>query len=620
MPALRSALIAIVLAALSFISAGGYGHPIYRRLGPGRGTSAEEIILSAALGYGVLAMLMMGLGLVGAWTLMGSWIILLGGIALGIPFIKVIHRLLSGRTFETDSLGLAVALCLVWGILLALSPITYYDSLVYHFAIPGAYVRAGHWISLKELIYPAFPQNLEMLWTFSLLIGNDTVANFISLTLALLTVSAVGAYAMRFFSRQESRLAVLLLAAMPAFLLLSSGGYVDCGLTLFTFLAFYALSLWWETEQTGVLALSGILGGLAMGIKYTAAIPFIAGALLLLWHGRRRPAHVVTNVLLYIGIGFLVVSPWLVKNFVYVGNPVFPFFYKWGNPKLNPWVQDAAAGYFRGLAEYKPASWATILRLPWDIAVRSIRFGGGMDILGDYGWAPFVLLIPCLLFCRKLPRMARLLAAYSVLFFIPWAVSRPVLRFLLPLAPVLCLLSAVAWTGGVKRGSSFLRGSAKAAVAALLLVGVGFFFFVASAIQPFPVALGLESREHYLGRQINYYNAAHYINQLPEATLVFVLGDQRGYYYNKPVIVTPVFNRNPFVDLANGASSPEELDERLKSQHVTHLLINYSEWNRLDGVYHLFPFTEKGLANWDGLRNRIMHSKYRDLHCEVFAL
>jgi 4-amino-4-deoxy-L-arabinose transferase-like glycosyltransferase len=621
MPALRTALISTLTAALAFLSAGGYGIRFIRRSNPGAWTPLEEGLFASASGYGILCLLMIAAGVLNAWTPAGAWIIVAGGLALCRPFIKILVSLVPSETIQVDIPILLIALCALWGFLLALAPVTYYDSLVYHFTMPAAYVHARHWLSLKELIYPAFPQNLEMLWTLGLLLGGDTVANLISLTLTLLTIAGTGAFAIRYLSRHESRTAVLLLAAMPAMLLLSSGGYVDNGLTLYTFLSFYALCLWQEEKRLPLLFLSGFLAGLSVGVKFTGAIPFAAGGVLLVWFDRRQPAVAARNLFLYGGVGVMTFSPWLIKNFIYIGNPFFPFFYQWGNPKLSPWVQEAAAGYFRGLAEYAPCSLVGFLRLPWDIAVRSLRFGGGMDILGDYGWAPFVFLVPCLAFCRKLsPPVLRLLLAYAALFFVPWAFTRPVLRFLLPLAPVLSLLSAAAWTRVILQGPRRVRGLAKGVMAGLLLTGFGFFFVVEGVIEPFPSALGLESRDHYLSRKLNYYAAARFINQLPEASLIFVLGDQRGYYYNKPVIVSPVFNQNPLVAWADSASSPEDLAARLKAESITHILVNNSELARLERSYNILPFTPSGRRNWDKLRSMLVRPVYHDAHCDVLAL
>jgi len=621
MPALRTALTSTVLAGLTFLSAGGYGSHFTRRLAYEPWTPLEEMIFASAVGYGVIDFLMMAAGTVYAWTPIGAYLLLFGGLALCGPFLKILRSLRPRRSGVHGLTTVLIALCALWAFLLALAPVTYYDSLVYHFAIPAAYVHAHHWVAMKELIYPAFPQNLEMLWTLGLLLGSDMVSNLISLTLTFLTVAATGAFALRWLTKRESRLAIFFLAVMPAMLLLSSGGYVDTGLTFYVFLSFYALCLWWEMGRASMLVLAGVMGGLAMGIKYTGGIPFAAGGVLILCHDHRRWPSAAKNLLLYSLTGLLIWCPWLIKNTIYVGNPFFPFMYEWGNPTLSPWVRQAAAGYFQGLAEYHPRDLLGFLRLPLDIMVRSMRFGGGMDVLGDYGWAPFVVLLPCLAFCRKsLPPIARVMIAFAALFFVPWAFSRPVLRFLLPLAPVLSLLSAAAWSRGILQRSRRSQWLAKGLLSVIILCGFGFFFLVTGIIQPFPVALGLEHRDHYLARQLNYYSAAQFVNGLSDQSLVFVLGDQRGYYYNKRVIVSPVFNQNPMVAWANNASSPRELAALLKTRHLTHILINHSEWARLEQSYALFPFSPVGLRNWNSFLAGFARPVYHDAHCDVLAL
>jgi len=624
-PALSAAALAaggIGIAALAFVSAGGYGALLTQRLWPNPSTALEGAVFSAALGYGMLSLLMVLGGVVGVWTRAGAWALLILGLLLSRPFLKLLRRFRLDQAFWTGPPAVLIFLGALWAFLLALAPVTYYDSLVYHFAMPAAYVQAHHWLSLKTLIYPAFPQNLEMLWTFGLLLANDTVANLISLTLAVLAVAATASFARRYLMPSAGPMAALLLAAMPAFLLLSSGGYVDVGLTCYAFLSFYALCVGMDTGRPLLFMLSGALAGLTLGIKYTGAIPAAVNGLLLLFskdhcHSgfRRRNA-----LLLYSATALLVFSPWLIKNTLYVGNPVFPFFFRWGNPKLSPWVQNAAAGYFlQGLAEYHPRSLIGLLRLPWDIAVKSLPFGGGMDVLGDYGWAPFVAIIPFLIKGRGHSWITRRLGAYAVLSVLPWALTRPVLRFLLPVSPVLALLAAIAWTEGVQSCAPAVQSLCRVGLGALLVFGYVVFFNITGVIGQFPVALGLQDRDDYLSRKLNYYPAARFINHLPQATGVFVLGDQRGYYYNKPVSVSPIFNLNPFVQWANASSSPQDLANRLGQEGITHVIVNRAEMKRLE-PYKAFEFSPKGRSTWDAWRANWTKTIYQDNACEVLEL
>lgn len=620
------------LFALSLViaaSAAGYGSFIGIRLWSLQFTSSEKFLFSTALGFGFLSLGMALMGLLGFWTRTGAALLLIPGLWMSGRHFHEAEVWLKQRHDILLYTPLTALALTTWAVLasllLAYAPITYYDSLVYHLALPQAYQQAQSWVALPELIYSAFPQNLEMLWLLGLLLGNDTLSNLLGWLLAMTTVFSVFMFCLRFSNRPTAWWAAALLATMPAFLLLSSGGYVDVGLALFTFLSFYALLLWRENPQRTTALLAGLLGGIAIGIKYTGALGVFAGFIILMstdcrqsW--RRNIAH----GFIYVGSAYLVFLPWMLKNLFVVGNPVFPFFHEWSFLKLNPWVGEAAAGYFfHGLTEYQSRSGLQVVKLLWDIAVRGMEFGGGMDVLGDLGWAPLFALLPALWLATPLKSSTKILLAFAALFYIPWAMSRPVLRFLIPLAPVLAILAAEAWTHGIGAYSSVLwRWATRIVLGALLTSGIFLFFHTTSILGSFRVILGLQDKTSYLSSGLirnNYYPASRFIHRLPENTLTYVIGDQRGYYYDRPVIVTPIFNRNPLTDWANRAPTPRALADILKAQEVTHLLINDTEMERVT-PYRIFPFTEKGRKNWTILLEKNAKLVYRDKDCRVFEL
>jgi hypothetical protein len=246
--------------------------------------------------------------------------------------------------------------------------------------------------------------------------------------------------------------------------------------------------------------------------------------------------------------------------------------------------------------------------------------GGGMDVLGDLGWAPLFALLPTVWLVRKKSPMIFLILLYGACFFVPWGMSRPVLRFLMPLAPFLALVAAYGYDQGIGSQTRGSRLAAQFFLALLLLSGFHNFFDVTDALSLFKVPMGFASRSQYLSQKLDYFDAAAFVNTLPEDSLTYVIGDQRGYYYNRPVLVTPVFNTNPLTEWANESLTAEDLLARLKARHITHVLINNTEMARLDKAYNLFPFTSKGRSNWDALRSRLAKPVYHDNHCDVLVL
>jgi len=381
LPLLGSSLISLGWAFLALLCAWGIGLPLARKMLPSQCTRGERLVFGVALGWGAIALLMMGLGTVGLWTVGVARGGVLVGAVVGLFFIFKNNPFKGDMKWEISGWTWAVVLLIA---ALALSPITYYDSLVYHFALPAAYVKTGHWKGWTELVYSAFPQNLEMLWTLGLLLHKDIVSNAIGASLAVFLILAVSAWGTRFIDRESTRAATTLLSVMPAFILLSSGGYVDIGLALYVFLSLYALSLWWPTRKRSLLIGAGVLAGVAMGIKYTGGLAIGIGVLLITYHGMKRATErrrIPASLAIFVGSALLVFLPWAIKNWHYYGNPVFPFLYQWGEISRNPWPTAAAEGYFQGLTEYTPRHIWQLPELAWQIVTRGLDFGGGMDVL-----------------------------------------------------------------------------------------------------------------------------------------------------------------------------------------------------------------------------------------------
>lgn len=627
LPLFLSRLHQLGILLLILWSAGGWGKLLIKA--DSHLTPLENALFPVVLGLGVLSSLMMLLGCFHLWTTVGGALLIFGGCALSRPFLRKLARLITiGRetwvmpaefTWPTLAIvsGVALGFFLVW------IPITYYDSLVYHLALPMAYVQAHAWVGLPQLIYSAFPQAVEMLWTLALLVGQDSVVNLLGWFTYLALLIATIAYAKRFFDLSVGMLAAAWLAWMPALLFLSSGGYIDVALALFSFMAFYAACLWTTTGSSSLLIASGLLAGWAIGSKYTGAVPAGLIALFILrhaWtHAKKKTPDFARPVLYFFGALVLTAGPWGVKNIHYVGNPVFPFLREWGLQNLNPWMKEAAGGYFYGITEYYRRALWELPAVIWEAAVNGIGFGRGIDVLGDFGWIPLIGLLPTLWLCRKRSPIIRLFLVFSLGFFLPWATSHPVLRFLLPLAPFLALLSAYGWVHGVRPLATPARWTFRVFLGSFLLSGLFLFLYVMNLFSPIAVAIGIESAPAFLTRQLDYYAAATFVNsRLPQDSHLYVFGDQRSYYYQRKIWVSPAFSRNPLMEWANTAAAPADLTNRLKAEGITHLLVNRNEFKRLQN-YPFYRFNDQGERLWKRFQTQTKPI-YADAACDIYAL
>ena len=180
---------------------------------------------------------------------------------------------------------------------------------------------------------------------------------------------------------------------------------------MFSFLSFYALCLWaGNSRGQWIYSRSrGFFAGCAIGCKYTGAIPLAIGLLFLWMKHRAEPlSRLLRSELIYAATALFVFSPWLLKNIIYFGNPVFPFFYSWSIKRVESMDREGAAGIFsrfNGISTPRSAD-GILLTLIWDTAVHGLDFGGGMDVLGDLGWAPLFAFLPAVWLARKKPPMA----------------------------------------------------------------------------------------------------------------------------------------------------------------------------------------------------------------------
>jgi hypothetical protein len=115
--------------------------------------------------------------------------------------------------------------------------------------------------------------------------------------------------------------AAFLVFASPLIGVDGTSALIDVAVAAIAFTLFRALELWDEQRSLRLLVAAGVLAGFAFSAKYTAflAIPYAAG--FVLWRSRR-----FGWALAVAAVAVVVVSPWLIKNWLWFANPLAPFF------------------------------------------------------------------------------------------------------------------------------------------------------------------------------------------------------------------------------------------------------------------------------------------------------
>jgi hypothetical protein len=236
-----------------------------------------KIAISFAIGLGLtsISVLILGWALPGALaTKLGFLTFALGGFSIHF----ILRRRAASYVFELDLksysgaqvmfLSLAI-MGLVFSLLSCFSPITYYDSLVYHLALPTYYLQTGRIMNPTFNLYSFFPQGMEMIYLLILsrLPNPEYVINLFGWVITLLSALVVCEWAEELGGERAAILSFTLWWTMPAVLLLSNGAYVDVPLAFIVLLTVRCYSTWRARGGEHHLWLSGVFSGMAFSRK-----------------------------------------------------------------------------------------------------------------------------------------------------------------------------------------------------------------------------------------------------------------------------------------------------------------------------------------------------------------
>lgn len=627
--ALRPGCVPFVLLVLTILLATGSGRALAGKMGLRDASESQKTLIGATLGLGLLALGGFALGAAGLfkpWAasayLAALWLVGYAELKPALESLAPDQSLLRERPLAAA----AVAVPLLAALWMCLVPPHQYDSLVYHLAVPQAYVREGRLFAPEGIVFAHFPQNGEMLFTLALLLGSDLLAQmyvWLSTVLAIWWVFAMG--------RREAPMSAVALAAVfvathSAVLLMSSTTYVEPLVMLWITAAALAFERWRQLAPQGGgprgwLLLSAIFTGLALGTKYYAGIGAAAFGLRLLYALARDPKRErAEDLALFTGVTSALFAPWLIKNWVCVRNPVFPFLYTWFENTGTGWNAELAAGYFRVLTEYGHAGGIlrSLVSLPVLLLRNPLRFGGGMDVLGDLGWDVLLWLLPLGAWAASKNRALRGLLLFCFLWGVAWFSSGVVLRFLTVLVPILALLGAcglVALWGGLERWARVVLGGS---LAVMTLAHLFLFVFVHATFGSGSTAFGLETRDEFLRRRLDYYSCADWLRaNAVQNDKILVVGEQRGYYLPADHLPSTVHMPNLFIRRANEAPTAAALLAGLRADGFTRVMIVPREAARLGpGLGSLTP---AGAVNWKGLEDSLK-TQYAGRGCVVAPL
>lgn len=569
----------------------------------------EETAFSCGAGFGALAAWVF---LLAALKLLYLWPV---ALFLGAAFLAgawdLFRRPLAAGAAAPSAFGpweLGALLVLLPAMLLnlagALGPEIFYDSLVYHLAVPNYYVIKHGFAPMPYNFYSDLPFTHGMIYAAALLVKGETLAKFVNYSAGLLTAGAVLAMGARWFSLRAGLWAALFSYTVVHAMFASWSAGTEALLTLFSVLSLYSVLR--REEDRRWLWLAAAFAGLAMGVKYTGLFTAVGVMAVYAWGERRRPAGALKGLALFTLVSSVFVVPWLAKNWLYTGNPVFPFLAGiFGTGPLSD--PQKLKDFASHASQLGPFDLGERLLIPWKV---SMGQAGNSEYFGPL----FLLLLPGAFLLGAPGAPAGALWIFFLAAFGGWSVTSSMVRFLMPAYPAAGLLMAAYLFSPGHRALKMVLKTAGLAVCLTGLYWSALVFYDQGRWRPLA---GAVDKEDYLAHTqpaypYSAYSAIKYVNENlpPEAKVLFV-GDERSFYMKREFLVSSVYDRCAAVEYAAAAKDGEDLYARLRADGFTHILLNTAEAIRLGRDYRMFY--------WDARARRVFYD-FWDYHArEVFG-
>lgn len=583
--AIGGSIFLCALAAAITAIAGGLG----RRLLNGAGLPPlTRLSIQAGLGLGMLGIFWLAAGLLGAITPLTGWI----GFGIGLLGLR---RSIRAWLHDWKSLGdawhnagrfgrlLGGYTLAVLGITLpaALAPPIAFDALTYHLTLPRMYVLAGRFTYVPEIMFWGMPQTGEMLYTWAMLLGGERLPAVLGWAVGGLALVGMLGLAQRSLNPDAGFLAPAALVSGYTLAAALPRAYVDWLAILFGVAWLAAIEHWAAKKERGWLLLAGVLAGMALGTKYTAGILLVCGSVVILWRLRWeiRPASAALGA--YLASGVLTVAPWLIKNWVYTGSPIYPLIFPAG--AMTP----MRLALYSGGRPY--GGWLDVIILPLRATFLGVEEAMGYS--ASIGPILFGLAFCAPLAWSKLSDRGRVgfaaAAAASIAAVLVWMTAGRFSQYLLQsrlyftFFPALALLAGAGWFGlqgetisGVRLGR--LTSALVVLILALNLLELVLVFTGRGSSR---VVLGIDTAQKYTDNNLGWYSrAVMAVRDLPVGSKTLMLWEPRSYACQPNCAPDEVIDRwlQARYEGATTGRPEAEILANWRAAGFTHLLVHLS--------------------------------------------
>lgn len=609
----------VALLSLAWV---GVGRMVLRRLNFSASGVIGPMVLAWGLGAGFTSHGLLLLGVLHLLTVPVVVVVLAATLVLTRnEWRALLHEMREGWRTRAAFTRLERVLLIVNGLLLlpillsALTPPIEGDALSYQLAAPAEFLARGAIVPLFENTGANYPLGPSLLFVFGLALDSPIAAQLVHFAFGLGLMGAVYALAAEAFSRPTALLATAILWTSPVIGLEASAPLVDLGWVLYEFAAVWMFWRWHQSRARAPLILAGIAIGFAVSSKYLAFVGWGVLAVCVgvdAWLGSQRSVRAALRAVMLVNVAALLTAlPWLAKNLVLLGNPLYPFFL--GAYGFNGQLQKptGAAG---GLGDWVAAGMGNgldaLLAFPFNVYVHWERFD---SVKNRGGPSLFFWFLPLYLFVKKNGLVTFLLVLAAVRFAVWWNLTQFV-RYgliLFPLVSVICAYAASELYFNVR--GRWTRPLLRIAIAVFLVIGItlqwGFFLTLREGSLAY--LLGLQSQTTFLETNLHDARVTRFMNEtLPRDAKVFAVGDTRVFYITRAVIGDAAHTN--WADLAALGQTPDGVRRQLRALGVSHVWRSQDEIVYSKNFWNLPTPEENQIVPFETFRARYLEQMYED--------
>ncbi len=587
----------IVLALVEFILIIGaaYGFSFFLKEKHFNFSIMDNVIFRIVLGFGIISMITLLIASLHLLNIYMFVIILIIGNLLLISDTALLKKLKFER--KSSIWWYFLLFFFLVNLFYSLFPPTFYDSMMYHLAVPNYYLLNDGIVSWNTNFVSNLPLNVEMLFLFSLLGKTVLIPKLISLVSGLLIILLMLFWGKDFTSKLIIYLPLFLFYTIPQVGFLSSSSKIDLIGMLFAFSAIRVFFYYIEDNKRPYLILSGVFWGLAIGSKYIFGFYMIGFfiAILFMQNSNLRKKFII--IIVISTMVMILMTPWLIKNTIITGNPLYPYLNSLFNS--NSWTEAQSLSFSTGIQRGANHSFLEYLYYPLELFLKPYSYG----ITAVYGIF-FLLLLPFIFFSQKKHYIQILKISGIAAFIIIMPFSLVPRYFLMSF-----LLLSIPIASGVKnvlKKFPFIKKYLIIIIVGLILQNLIMQISLQEKlIQGYSyLKIKLKSNNNKIKYlyTLPYYRSVEFLNNnLSDKEKVLFLGEDRSFYLKKKFYLSSFNDSNKLIDLIKKNKDSRLILEKMRKDNISHILFSekgLKRMGKMSSIYQLSNLQRKNLLSF----------------------